>query len=105
MPRSTKPAADGAVRQARDPRHRRHATAARHQRLGRSKPTPTPLIQYRIERRIAQFDRRVVNHARFYTLRVSQGILRATKLQNPIRFTTVGLKREQRQLVIVELLG
>jgi hypothetical protein len=73
-------AVDRAARYAPDPRDRRDSATPRGQRLSGCKPTSPALIQHRVERRIAQFDRRIVNHpAILYKLRVTVGIPRTEK--------------------------
>ena len=53
---------DRAACYPRDPRDRRDPATTSSQRLGGCKPTSPALIQNRVERCIAQLDRRIVNH-------------------------------------------
>jgi hypothetical protein len=77
-------AVDRAARYPRDPRDRRDPATPGSQRFGGRKPTAPALIQHRVERCIAQFDRRNVNHpAILYKLRVTAGIPLTGK--NPIQ--------------------
>ena len=75
-------AVDRAARYPRDPRDRRDPATPCSQRFGGRKPTSPALIQHRVERCIAQFDRHIVNHsAILYKRRGTGGIPLMAKIR------------------------